>query len=120
MEEPANLSPALVDKASAQSYPVHASSGSIDIATANSGTQGVSGDLTLTTGDATKGAAGYFSIVTGDSVDGAGGDIELVAGSSEEAQTHSYGGIAGGFASYPHWATTNSPNCPCRTGSSIC
>ena len=49
------------------------SSGIIDIATANSGTSGVSGDMDLSTGTSAMGNSGYINIETGLAKSGKGG-----------------------------------------------
>ena len=43
------------------------------IATANSGSSGVSGDMALTTGESASGATGAFTVETGNATGGAGG-----------------------------------------------
>ena len=47
-------------------------SGSMTIATANSGSSGVSGDMALTTGESASGATGAFTVETGNATGGAG------------------------------------------------
>merc|ERR1712054_642324 len=55
--------------------------GSIVLQTVNSGTKGVSGKLSFTSGTTSSGSSGSFSVSTGMSTNGKGGDMILSIGS---------------------------------------
>jgi len=55
----------------------------VDLETANAGSTGVSGAMSLSTGDATAGNSGVMSLTTGSAVGGTGGAITVSVGSSD-------------------------------------
>eukprot|EP00232_Nephroselmis_pyriformis_P028735 CAMPEP_0182854040 /NCGR_PEP_ID=MMETSP0034_2-20130328/1020_1 /TAXON_ID=156128 /ORGANISM="Nephroselmis pyriformis, Strain CCMP717" /LENGTH=3798 /DNA_ID=CAMNT_0024984833 /DNA_START=206 /DNA_END=11599 /DNA_ORIENTATION=+ len=59
------------------------SSGSIRMYTPDAGDHGVSGTITMDTGDTSGGTSGAFIVTTGNGVEGAGGNISLTVGSGE-------------------------------------
>ena len=59
------------------------SSGALIVSTYNSGTSGVSGKLSFTSGTTSDGASGSIEIYTGDATNGEGGDILLSIGKSK-------------------------------------
>eukprot|EP00566_Odontella_aurita_P029724 CAMPEP_0113540768 /NCGR_PEP_ID=MMETSP0015_2-20120614/8661_1 /TAXON_ID=2838 /ORGANISM="Odontella" /LENGTH=72 /DNA_ID=CAMNT_0000440603 /DNA_START=29 /DNA_END=243 /DNA_ORIENTATION=- /assembly_acc=CAM_ASM_000160 len=56
-------------------------SGLMDLNTANAGSNGVSGGMTLSTGYATGGSSGTMGLSTGSAVGGTGGAITVAVGS---------------------------------------
>ena len=59
------------------------SSGNISLATANAGLAGVSGEVSIKTGDSTFGYSGALSMSTGGATGGRGGSITIAVGEGD-------------------------------------